>query len=245
MERHHAAGLFAVVPALDAGPTIADVVRGALRHLPRVLVVDDGSRDDTAARAVEAGAEVLRHAANLGKGAALRTGFEALLREPRAAGAPPGPPWEAVLTLDADGQHDPDDIPGFVALFRSGRPAIIVGSRAGGFGRMWAPRRAMNRFSSAALRFFSGVELPDSQSGFRLYSRTFLERFRPRGRRYEAEMEALMQAAAMGLPIATLPIRVRVPDGRSTSHYRPFADTFRIVGTVLGHWGRTRLRRGA
>jgi glycosyltransferase involved in cell wall biosynthesis len=245
MAHHHSAGLFAVVPALDAGPTIADVVRGTLRHLPRVLVVDDGSRDDTAARAREAGAEVHRHASNLGKGEALRTAFEALLHEPCAAGAWPGPPWEAVLTLDADGQHDPDDIPGLVALFRSTRPAIIVGSRAAAFGKMWAPRRAMNHFSSDALRFFSGVELPDSQCGFRLYSRTFLEMFRPRGRRYEAEMEALMQAAALGLPIATLPIHVRVPDGRITSHYRPLADTFRIVGAVLGHWGRTRLRRGA
>jgi glycosyltransferase involved in cell wall biosynthesis len=238
----------AVVPAFEAAPTIGQVVRRALAHVPRVVVVDDGSGDDTAARAAAAGAEVLRHPSNRGKGAALRTAFDRLLREPPAAarsGAPPAPAWEGVVTLDADGQHDPDDIPRFAETFRRSHPALIVGSRAASFGAMWGPRRAMNRFSSASLRFFSGVDLADSQSGFRLYSRPFLQRFRPRGRRYEAEMEALMQAAAWGLPIASLPIRVSAADGRTTSHYRPLADTFRIIGAVLSHWGRTRLRGSA
>jgi glycosyltransferase involved in cell wall biosynthesis len=230
--------IVAVIPAFEAAPTVGDVVRRALRHVARVIVVDDGSRDGTAARAREAGAEVLRHAVNRGKGAALRTAFERLLRE-----APPDRPWEGVVTLDADGQHDPDDIPRLIERFRSERPAIVVGSRAGSFGAMWGPRRAMNRFSSASLRFLSGLDLPDSQSGFRLYGRTFLEGFRPRGGRYEAEMEALMDAAARGLAIATLPIRATAPDGRATSHYRPFADTFRIIGAVLSRWAGARPRR--
>ena len=161
--------------------------------------------------------------------------IEALLAEARAA-APDS--FGGAISLDADGQHDPDDIPAFVDLYLRERPALIVGSRDRDFARMWGPRRAMNRFSSASLRFFAGVDLPDSQSGFRLYDAGFLARLRLEGRRYEAEMEALMRAAQWRLPIASLPIRLRVVDGRATSHYRPLRDTFRIVGAVLRQWLR-------
>jgi glycosyltransferase involved in cell wall biosynthesis len=241
--------IVAVIPALNASATIGPVVGGALRHVRRVLVVDDGSSDDTGGRARQAGAEVIRHAENRGKGAALGTAFERLLAERRAGlarpgGAPPEPPvFQAVITLDADGQHDPDDIPVFLELARREHPALIVGSRDRDFARMWGPRRAMNRFSSAALRWFAGVDLPDSQSGFRLYDATFLERLRLQGRRYEAEMEALMRAAEWGLPIASVPIHLKVVDGRATSHYRPLRDTLRIVGTVLRQWLRRRAAR--
>ncbi len=226
-----------MIPAFNASLSIGSVVAAARRHLERVIVVDDGSADGTAARAREAGAEVIRHPVNRGKGAALATAFEHL----RSA----TPPLVAAITLDADGQHDPDDIPSFIALHRRDRPAIIVGSRDRHFAEMWGPRRALNRFSSAALRFFAGADLPDTQSGFRLYDARFLDTTRLEGRRYEAEMEALMQAAAMRLPIASVPIRLRVADGRATSHYRPLRDTFRIVGTVLRQWTRRRVGRGA
>ncbi len=248
MPANGAAGLVGVIPALDASATIGAVVAGTLRRLPRVIVVDDGSSDDTAARAGAAGAEVIRHPANRGKGAALATAFRRLLDEHGAAlASDPGaaPPFEGAVTLDADGQHDPDDIPRFLELFRRERPAIIVGSRAAYFDSMRGPRRAMNRFSSASLRFFAGADLPDSQSGFRLYDARFLERLDLersglRGARYEAEMEALMRAAALGLPLASVPIRLRVVDGLATSHYRFWADTFRIVGAVLRLWFRHR-----
>lgn len=218
-----------VIPALNAQATIGPVVAAARRHVARTIVVDDGSVDATGEAARRAGAEVIRHASNRGKGAALSTAFEALRAERPAV-------LQAVITLDADGQHDPDDIPAFIEMHRRARPAIIVGSRDRHFAEMWGPRRAMNRFSSAALRFFTGANLPDTQSGFRLYDAGFLEALRLSGRRYEAEMEALMQASARRLPIAWVPIRLRVVDGRATSHYRPLRDTFRIVGTVLRLW---------
>jgi glycosyltransferase involved in cell wall biosynthesis len=243
MSGRAAPGLVAVIPALNASATIGPVVARTLRHLDRVIVVDDGSTDDTAARAAAAGAEVLRHAANRGKGAALRTAFEHLCRERGPAGRADSPVPEGVVTLDADGQHDPDDIPVLAQLFRSDRPAIIVGSRDRHFAEMWGPRRALNRFSSASLRFFAGADLPDSQSGFRLYDVRFLERLRPVGARYEAEMEALMQAAAQGLRIATVPIRLPVVDGRATSHYRPLLDTLRICAAVIRLWIRRRFER--
>lgn len=232
-----------VIPALNAQGTIGPVVAAARRHVTRTIVVDDGSVDGTGEAARRAGGEVIRHPSNLGKGAALTTAFEALRSERGAA--PPGGPrpegaLQAVITLDADGQHDPDDIPAFVELHRRERPAIIVGSRDRHFAEMWGPRRAMNRFSSASLRFFTGADLPDSQSGFRLYDAGFLEGLRLSGRRYEAEMEALMEATARRLPIASVPIRLRVVDGRATSHYRPLRDTFRIIGTVLRLWLRRR-----
>ena len=226
------APIVAVIPALDAAASIVPVVEGALRHAARVLVVDDGSSDDTGARARAAGAETIRHPVNLGKGAALGTAFRHLLATAR--------PFAAVVTLDADGQHDPSDIPAFVALHAQRRPALIVGSRDRDVARRWGPRRAMNRFSSAAMRVFAGVDLPDTQSGFRLYDAGFLERLRLEGTRYEAEMEALLRAAEWGLPIASVPIHLRVVDGRETSHYRALPDTFRIIGMVLRH----RLRRG-
>ena len=231
------AGFVAVIPAFNASASIGAVVSTARRHLERVIVVDDGSADDTAVRAREAGAEVIRHPVNRGKGAALATAFEHL----RAA----TPPLEAAITLDADGQHDPDDIPVFIARHRRDRPAIIVGSRDRHFAEMWGPRRALNRFSSASLRFFAGADLPDTQSGFRLYDASFLNATRLEGQRYEAEMEALMQASARRMPIVSVPIRLRFADGRATSHYRPLRDTFRIVGTVLRQWARRRFGRAA
>ncbi|HEU4401380.1 MAG TPA: glycosyltransferase family 2 protein [Candidatus Polarisedimenticolia bacterium] len=231
-----------IIPALDAAETIGAVVAGTRRHLARVIVVDDGSSDDTAARAGAAGAEVIRHPVNRGKGAALQSAFERLLAERTAIG-PGGATFEGAVTLDADGQHDPDDIPRLVDLFRRERPAIIVGSRASYFEAMRGARRAMNLFSCASLRVFAGIDLPDSQSGFRLYDARFLEKVRLLGTRYEAEMEALMRAAGRGLAVISMPIQLRVVDGRPTSHYRALADTLRIVGTVLRLWLRRRLGR--
>jgi glycosyltransferase involved in cell wall biosynthesis len=228
-----------VIPAYQAAATLAPIVAGARRRLARVLVVDDGSRDATAGVAAAAGAEVHRHAVNLGKGAALRTAFRLLLDERRAA-PDPDAAFAAALTIDADGQHDPDDVPRFLELFERERPAVVIGSRAWGFARMWGPRRAMNRFSSFSLRLLAGIDLPDSQSGYRLYDARFLERARLGGGRYEAEMGLLMQAARLHLPVRSIDIGAAVADGRSTSHYRPIRDTFRIVGTVL----RERLGRG-
>jgi len=236
----HSAGIAAVIPCLDAQDTIAEVVRATRRHIDRVVVVDDGSGDLSAQRAAGAGAELLRHGTTRGKGAALRSGFSHLLG--RRPGEPPdpagGPAPDAIVTLDADGQHDPDDIPALQLAFRRHRPAIVIGSRARHFDAMLGRRRAMNRFSVAALRFFAGLELPDSQSGFRLYDAAFLAASVTSGARYEAEMEALLAAARRRLPIVSVPIGLKVVDGQATSHFRTFPDTFRIIGVVLGDWLR-------
>jgi len=212
-----------VIPAYNAEPTVAEAVRGGARHLPRVVVVDDGSADDTAARAAAAGAEVIRHASNRGKGAALRTGFDLMTRE----GA------EAVVTMDADLQHEPDEIPRLVGAWRGVGADLVIGSRQDHFGAMSPGRRAGNRFSCGALRFFTGLEIPDSQSGFRLYAARFLRELTLRRDGYDAEVEVLLQAARDQRRIACVSIRMSRPDGAASSSFRPWMDTYRICRTVV------------
>src|SRR6266576_2628926 len=130
--------IVALIPAYDEGPRVGAVVEATSRWLP-VLVVDDGSRDDTVARAEAAGATVIRQVPNAGKGVALRSGFRAALE----AGG------DAVVTLDADGQHDATEIPAFLAGFAAQRPGLIVGRRD--FAAMPPVRRLSNVLGGVAL----------------------------------------------------------------------------------------------
>jgi glycosyltransferase involved in cell wall biosynthesis len=158
--------IVAVVPAHNEGPRIEVVVRGSARHLA-VIVVDDGSTDDTGERATAAGATVIRQEPNQGKGAALRTGFRAALER----GA------EAVITLDGDGQHDPGEIPAFLGAYAhrtvSGQPTeLIVGRRD--FRRMPIVRRLANALGTVTLSAALGEWIPDNQSGYRLIGRRLM-----------------------------------------------------------------------
>jgi glycosyltransferase involved in cell wall biosynthesis len=227
------AGFVAVIPAYNAASTVERVVQRTVAVLPDLLVVDDGSTDATRRLAEKAGARVISHPVNRGKGAALRTAFEEMKRRP----------LDALITLDADGQHDPADIPLLLeALQRTGAD-LIVGSREEGFSVMPPWRRFGNRFSSAALTLFSGLKLPDSQSGFRLYSMQFLRSVQVRGNSYDGEMELLLRARAGGFRVETVALRGIVADGRAASHYRPWRDTCRICICVVGFSIRQGLRR--
>jgi len=187
--------MLALIPGYEEGPRIGAVVEAALRHLP-VLVVDDGSTDDTAVVAEAAGAAVIRQVPNQGKGAALRTGF----RHALDAGC------AAVLTLDADGQHDPDEIPRFIATFGASgpsgvlgvpgasgpRPELIIGRRD--FSRMPAVRRLSNTVGTAAFSWAVGRQVPDNQSGYRLLGRRLMTAMldsRETGFEFEVEMIAV------------------------------------------------------
>jgi glycosyltransferase involved in cell wall biosynthesis len=213
----------ALIPAYRAEATLGPVARQALRHVDLLLVVDDGSPDGSGATALASGAQVVRHARNLGKGAALATGFTWLLKR----GA------TSIVTLDADGQHDPEEIPLFVAAERETGADLVVGARIGAFAGMSGARRFGNRFSSAAVRLFRGPSLPDTQCGYRLYGRAFLEAAPIRGRSYDAEAELLMRAGIGGFRVVSIPIHVLAADGRATSHYRPWLDTLRICRAVI------------
>lgn len=213
----------ALVPAYNSETTVGQVAAGARPHVAHVLVVDDGSSDATGARAAAAGAEVIRHPVNRGKGAALRTGFASLLER----GA------RSIVTLDADLQHDPGEIPRFISAGGDGGADLVIGSRASCFGTMTRGRRVGNRFSCGALRFFTGLELPDSQSGYRLYTAGFLGGLTMRRSSYDAEMEILLVAARQRRRIRTIPISMRDADGSATSYFRPWVDTLRICRTVV------------
>jgi glycosyltransferase involved in cell wall biosynthesis len=200
-------GIVALIPAYQEGPRIAAVVTAASKVLP-VVVVDDGSTDDTAALAEAAGATVLRQLPNAGKGVALRAGFRYALDR----GAP------AVVTLDADGQHDPAEIPLFLAAFASSRPELVVGKRQ--FAQMPPIRRISNTIGGWAVSAAVGRAVPDNQSGFRLVGRTLMRRLLESDEAgFEFEVEMIARCIALGLPIEWVPIRTIYAG--EPSHIRP------------------------
>ncbi len=218
-----------IVPALDAESSIGEVVSESLRFTSNLVVIDDGSTDRTAEKAQAAGAFVIRHPRNLGKGAALRTGFEHALN--LGAGA--------VISLDADGQHVPREIPRFIEVWKESSADLIIGSRSHLFKGMLRRRRAANKFSARSISWAAQVAVSDSQSGFRLYSRKLLETVKTEGSGFDAESEVIVLAGRAGLKIESIPIELGFVNGISTSHYRPVADTLKIALTLV----RTRFFR--
>ena len=200
--------ILALIPAYDEGPRIGAVVEVA-RHFMAVVVLDDGSSDDTAARAEAAGATVIRRAPNAGKGAALRTGFRHALE----AGAP------AVVTLDADGQHDPAEIPRFVERFEARRAELIIGQRD--FRSMPPVRRLSNAVGGLVLAGALGRSVPDNQSGYRLIGRTLMRALLDSDESgFEFEVEMIARCIALGLPVDSVPIRTIYAG--EPSHIRPW-----------------------
>ncbi len=215
--REVAAGsrIVALVPAHDEAPRIAAVVRGAARHLP-VLVVDDGSSDDTAARAAEAGATVLVQRPNRGKGEALLSG----LRHALGAG------YDAVITLDGDGQHDPGEIPRFLDAYATLGADLVIGQRD--FTHMPLSRRLANASSRRIFSWAVGRPVPDNQSGYRLLSRRLIEAILgSREAGFEFEVEMITTCIRRGYALAWVPIRTIYAG--APSHIRPL----RHVGNFL------------
>ncbi len=213
----------AVIPAFNAAPSVGDVVRRTLSQVAEVLVVDDGSTDQTSYEARSAGAEVVAQEINRGKGAALRLAFEMLF----------GKGFEAVVTLDADGQHLPEEIPKLIDLWREG-PDLVLGSRDHLFEEMSGVRKASNGISSRLISFAAGQRVGDVQTGFRIYRRRLIEEVGFPEDRFEAESAVVVRAARRGFQLASVPIHLGFADGRCTSHYRPIIDSVRIARAVIG-----------
>ncbi len=220
-EDKSSSGIAVLIPAHDEAEHIAAVVRGAKRFVSRVLVVDDGSLDATASTAAAAGAEVIRHPINRGKGVALRRGFEALL----SSGA------EGVIVLDGDGQHDPEEIPAFIEMARGTGADIVVGNRMGATSSMPLVRYYTNRVMSWVLSRLSGQDIPDSQCGYRLLSRRVLEKLSLTTGNYDTESEMLVQASRRGFTIRSTPVKA-IYTGQ-TSKIRPGRDTVRFLMLIL------------
>lgn len=210
------------IPAFEAAPSIGDVVTRALKVLPTVLVVDDGSTDGTAAVAKAAGAEVIRLPRNEGKGRALETAFAALF----ARG------YKAVVTVDADGQHLPEEIPVLIEEAQSGAD-MVLGCRAQLFDEMSGVRRWSNRLSSHAISVLAGRSVPDVQTGFRLYREALVRTIGFPEPRFEAESAVIVRACRRSFRIDAVPVRLGFADGRTTSHYRPVLDSLRIARAVV------------
>ncbi|MGB9081782.1 MAG: glycosyltransferase family 2 protein [Desulfuromonadaceae bacterium] len=212
-----------LIPAYNAGKTILAVVRECLEHGLPVAVVDDGSTDDTSALLSGLPVTMLRHQQNRGKGAALKTGFAWAVESG----------FDAVVTVDADGQHDVLAIPLLAASAQSGKWGILIASRRSQFDQMSGLRKLWNRIGVWCIWKRTGFEITDSQSGFRYYSREVLTTVPLKSNGYALEMEILLKAWKKGFTIGSLPVAARVADGRSTSHYRPVHDTFNISMTFL------------
>ncbi len=212
------ASIIALIPAYEEGPRIGPVVAEARRHLP-VVVIDDGSHDDTADRARAAGATVLEQRPNAGKGAALRTGF----RHALDAGV------AAVVTLDADGQHDPAEIPAFLARFEERRPELIIGQRD--LRSMPALRRLSNVAGGIALAVALGRPVPDNQSGYRLIGRTLMARLLDSDETgFEFEVEMIARCIALGLPIDAVPVRtIYAGEPSHIKPWRHFTEFMRVT----------------
>lgn len=211
-----------IIPALNAERTLAPVVAGAKAQLEPVLVVDDGSSDLTGDVARAAGAVVLRHEVNRGKGGALKTGFAWALENG----------YDSVITLDADGQHLASEIPKFLREREVGGADLIIGGRSHLFEGMLPRRRMANQFSAWSISIAAGKRVTDSQSGFRLYSGNLLRNLELRTNGFDMESEVIVRAGRKHMKIVTIPIELGFVDGVATSHYRPLADTLRIAWTV-------------
>lgn len=213
--------LAVAIPAFEAEGTVGRVVRRAAALGADVIVVDDGSRDGTGDAARACGVPVLTHDVNLGKGRALKTAFDYLF----ARG------YEAVVTIDADGQHPPEELPKLLGPWREGAD-LVLGTRAHLFAAMGRVRRASNGTSSWLISHVAGATLPDCQTGFRLYRRSLIEAIGFPEPRFEAESAVLVRAVRNGFRVVGVPVRLDKADGRTTSHYRPVVDSLRIASAV-------------
>ena len=209
-----------IVPAYKEEIHVASVVREVFEYCPEaeVVVVDDGSPDDTAKTAAAAGATVLEHVHNQGKGAALQTGFDYAFDRG----------FDLAITLDADGQHAPSDIPAFLQAYARTHSPVLVGNRMGNLADMPRLRRFVNRVMSDLLSRVMGQHVPDSQCGFRLYHRSVFPRgpSDPSCRRYAAESEILLRLALQNRKIGAVAIQTIYGDEKSKVN--PFSDTYRF-----------------
>lgn len=212
-----------LIPAYNAAETLGPILEKILSLQIDTIVVDDGSLDETKQVVSSHGVHLLEHPYNLGKGAALRTGFRYILLKG----------YQVVITLDADGQHDPSEIPSLLRIFRGIKPDILIGSRAGEFGRMTFLRRFWNRLGAKAVARLCHSDITDSQSGFRLIRADVLKEIDLSTSGFETELELLIKSCKKGFGVLSVPINTQKVDGTGSSHFRPVTDTWLVCKLFL------------
>ncbi len=208
----------AVIPAFNEAGLIADVIRGTMPHVAGIVVVDDGSTDETQKIAEKEGAACLRHTPNQGKGVALREGISYACSHD----------YTHVLFMDGDQQHLPQEIPNLVQAARETGADLVVGARDFDRARMPRSRHFSNSVGSRIASWLAGREIKDSQSGFRLARLDKLRLLKLRARKYEIEMEILLKMCMAGCTVAHAPVTLVYKGGRASSKMNPIRDTTRI-----------------
>jgi glycosyltransferase involved in cell wall biosynthesis len=210
----------AVVPAYLEKRHIADVVRRTLTQLDNVLVIDDGSADATAAAARNAGAEVIVHPQNMGKGESIKTGLRHWLERN----------FIYVVVLDGDGQHLPEEIERFLGAASSTRAELLIGTRMKDVREMPLLRRLVNRYMSNKISRLCGQAIPDTQCGFRMVHRSLIPDLLGGAERFDYETEMLILASRKGCRIESVPITTVYSDEVSSIH--PVRDTIRFFKLI-------------
>jgi len=214
--------LCAVIPACNEARSIEEIVSRCLQQSVQVLVINDGSTDGTAELARKAGAVVVRHKTNKGKGIAIQTAITEVLKRG----------FDGAIFLDADGQHLPEELPRFLEAYQRTGAALVLGSRMHDNRAMPTIRRWANTASSLVVSLIAGVRITDSQSGFRLLSRHTLELLqRETGTGFELESQMLIMAHRQGLKYVEVPITCIY--GEEQSHYRPLRDSSTFIRSML------------
>lgn len=208
---------FILMPVYNGTEYIKDVLEKInLLHLS-VLVVDDGSIDDSADVARAYKAEVIKHEVNQGKGAAIRTGISHLK----------GKEYDVVIMMDSDGQHEPHEIEHFIKKYKESEAPVIIGNRMTDTKKMPLLRKLTNQFMSSVISKICRQNIPDSQCGFRLISKEVIDNIDLESSNYEIESEMLIKAAAKGYRIESIPISTVYR--HEQSYINPFIDTVRFT----------------
>lgn len=225
--------IIVLIPAFNEAATIRDLVQRALTMVPDVVVVDDGSSDATAAQLAALPITLLRNERNLGKAASLWRGFEHAL----------GRGARAVVTLDGDGQHSPEDIGRLLRTAARFPDSIVIGARLHDKQNFPPRRYYANQFARFWISWAAGYAIADTQSGFRVYPASLLRRLTPRDVSWNGfvlESEILIAAGRIGVHSVAVAIPGIYPKQARASHFRPVRDIARIVLMVAGRL----LRRG-
>ena len=215
-----------IIPAYNEEKNIFRLARDVQSLGFPLLVVDDGSKDATVAKAKDSGANVLVTEVNQGKGATLRRGFDWFLKNNYAA----------AIVMDSDGQHDPKELDLFLEALNRDRAQVVVGNRLGNPNSMPWIRRATNRLMSWIISSITKQSIADTQCGYRAMRREVLEKSLLKTSHFEIESEILLEAARHGFKIVSIPIRCVYRDEKS--RINPFKDTIRFFGFLFKYLRR-------